>query len=184
MHLRWVPTCKIKQLRKGQSACISWMAAFVRRSAPVNACSFRLEEGNPCLAVSLTGGACAGSRCESSVAGFAVPGKTKAGRKGNGPAAGRKGRGPAGVCCSVVPLSRCHGASSLFHCLGGDGILSRRRFLEWRDTRGDGALLPPLAMVVLCLSFVWDSSMSLFGLTVMKPILRAQLPQTAQGKRG
>jgi hypothetical protein len=157
-------------------------------------------EGSPCPAVSLTGGACAGSHCASSVAGFALPSKTEAGRKGNGPAAGRKGRGPAGrkgngpaagrtgrgpagVCCSVVPFSRCHGASSLFHCLGGDGILSRRRFLEWRDTRGDGVLLPPLAVVVLCPSFVWDSSMSLFGLTVMKPILRAQLPQTAQGKR-
>jgi hypothetical protein len=154
------------------------MAAFVRRSAPVDAGSFRLEEGSPCLAVSLTGGACAGSRCASFVAvdpglgrsGFAVPGKTRAGRKGNGPAAGRKGRGPAGVCCSCALLSRCHGASSLLHSLRGDGILSRRRFLEWRDTGGEGSLLPPLAAVALCPSLVWDSSMGLFGLPLMTPI--------------
>ena len=189
MHLRWLPICKVKQLHRGQSACKSWIAALVRRSAPIKACSLLPGEGSPCLAVALTGGACAGSRCASSVAGSALPSKTEAeskgngpaagrkgrgpaGLKGNGPAAGRKGRGPAGVCCSAVSLSRCHGASPRFHCLGGDGILSRRRFLEWRDTEGDGALLAPLAMVILCLSFVWDSSMRLFGLAVKKPKLR------------
>jgi hypothetical protein len=180
MHLRWLPTCKVKQLHRGQSACKSWIAALVWRSAPIKSCSLLPGGGSPCLAVAFTGGTCAGSRCASSVAGSGLPRKTEAESKGNGPAAGRKGRGPAGLrgngpaagrkgrrpagaCCSAISrlLFKCQGASPRFHRLGGDGILSRRRFLEGRDTEGDGALLAPLAMVVLCLSFVWDSSISL-----------------------
>jgi hypothetical protein len=136
--------------------------------------------GSACLAVSIAGGTCAGSCRASIVAGSGLPSKTEAERKGRGPAAGRKGcgpaglsgtgstagrkgRGPAGTCCSAIsrPLFKCHGASPRLHRLGGDGILSRKRFLEGRDAGGDDALLAPLAMVVLCLSFARSSSISL-----------------------
>jgi hypothetical protein len=138
--------------------------------------------GSACLAVAITGGTCAGSCCASIVAGSGLPSKTEAERKGRGPAAGwkgcgptgqsdpgstagRKGRGPAGTCCSTVSrlLFKCHGASSRFHRIGGDGVLSRTRFFEGRDAGGADALLAPLVVMILCLSFARSSSMSLWS---------------------